>query len=376
MLEQFLAMFWMLFALFFISFTVGSLSSMLAGLDTKEKLLISKLEIIDEFAKDAHLNIDLKQRLRKALKYSTEQQGYSLTDKQNILNEIPRHLRYELSLEMHRGAVKTLPFFTSKDEVFVAAIVPFLRDVFIDQGSLFFSEGEYADEIYFLVKGRANYIQRNGVIYKSIQEGSYFGEIEVLRGIDRKYTIKAANDCDIMIMGKDLVKIIENEFPLVAKQMKDIAETRDKANQKAKLEMKEILKVIKSRNLNVTTLKEIKANADTKQKRQMEMNEKNDKLKHEKGFDVKDVLKSLKIIEDRVNRLTEEISDAKEVARKSYNEIREKFELQPRQHLFPIRVSSLMENPMGDLHNHSLSSDNSQSDAPEEITFNMYNNSL
>lgn len=70
-------MLWMLFGLFFVSFTIGSLSSLMSGLDTKENLLNSKLAIIDEFSKETHLNNNLRHKLRSALKYSTEKQGYS-----------------------------------------------------------------------------------------------------------------------------------------------------------------------------------------------------------------------------------------------------------------------------------------------------------
>jgi hypothetical protein len=50
----------MMFGLFFISFTIGSLSSMLSGIDSKENNLLNKLTIIDEFAKEADLSIELK----------------------------------------------------------------------------------------------------------------------------------------------------------------------------------------------------------------------------------------------------------------------------------------------------------------------------
>ncbi|CAG9311826.1 unnamed protein product [Blepharisma stoltei] len=370
-LERFLAMCWMMFALFFISFTVGSLSSMLAGLDTKEKNLISKLEIIDEFAKDAHLSLDLRQKLRKALKYSTEQQGYSLTAKQNILNEIPRNLRYEVSIEMHKGAAKNLPFFKNKDQVFVSSIVPFLRDVFFEQGSLFYSEGEYADEIYFLIGGRANYIQKSGVVYKSIQKDSYFGDIEVLFGIDRKYTIQAALDCDVLVMAKDLVKIIEREFPIIFKQMKDIAEARDKANTKAKFEMKEIMKATKSINLTVMTLQEIKDIAETKQKKMMEISER--QLKKKKEFGVPEILDCLNSLQKKVNLLENEVNETKSSSVKAYNDARERLSMQPRRKLPPIRVSRLIELEEEKMDSENTEVYSAQPSPPEEITFNMYN---
>jgi hyperpolarization activated cyclic nucleotide-gated potassium channel 1 len=67
----------MLFGLYFFSFTIGSLSSILSGIDTKENALINKLAVIDEFAKEANLSKNLQNRLRHALRYSIEQSGFS-----------------------------------------------------------------------------------------------------------------------------------------------------------------------------------------------------------------------------------------------------------------------------------------------------------
>ncbi|CAG9311827.1 unnamed protein product [Blepharisma stoltei] len=369
-LERSLAMGWMMFALFFISFTVGSLSSMLAGLDTKEKLLISKLEIIDEFAKDVHLSLDLRQKLRKALKYSSENPGYSLIAKQNILNEIPRNLRYEISIEMHRGAAKRLPFFIHRDEAFVSLVVPFLRDNFFEQGSLFYSEGEYADEIYFLLKGRAHYIQKDGIIYKSIQKDSYFGDIEVLRGIDRKYTIQAGIDCDVLIMNKELVRLIEKEFPTIFKQMHEIADARDRANMKAKFEMKEIIKAKRSNSLNALSMQEIKDFAENKQKKAMQISERNSKK--DKKFQPSEMFEYLKNIQDKLNLLENEMIEAKNHSAKVYDDVREKLSMQPRRKLSPIRVSRLIADNEG---KEDLDTDK-QEEQPkpfDEVSFSMYN---
>lgn len=61
----------MMFGLYFFSFTIGSLASMLGNLDTKEHALYHKLTLIDEFALEVNLNKELKQKLKHAIKYST-----------------------------------------------------------------------------------------------------------------------------------------------------------------------------------------------------------------------------------------------------------------------------------------------------------------
>jgi hypothetical protein len=44
-----------------------------------------------------------------------ERSGYSWSDKQNIFNELPKVLKYEVALAMHHGAAKEIGFFSTKD---------------------------------------------------------------------------------------------------------------------------------------------------------------------------------------------------------------------------------------------------------------------
>ena len=56
---------------------------------------------------------------------------------------------------------------------------------------IIYHEHEYSDEIYFIVKGRVTYVYENEgeyVVYKGVQQGAYFGDIEVIKQINRKYS--------------------------------------------------------------------------------------------------------------------------------------------------------------------------------------------
>lgn len=57
--ERVICILWMSFGMIFISFTIGSLSAMMSGMDSKENSLMNRLNIIDEFAKEANLDSKL-----------------------------------------------------------------------------------------------------------------------------------------------------------------------------------------------------------------------------------------------------------------------------------------------------------------------------
>jgi len=245
--EKIIATLWMLFGLYFLSFTVGSLASMLSSFDTKENVLLSKLAVIDEFSKESNLDRELKHRLRHALRYSTEKKGFSFSDKQSIFNELPKSLRYEVAMNMHQGAAKHLNFFRSKDSLIVASIVPLLHPMFLSQKDFVYKKGELADEIYFIVRGRISYVfGTQNVVIKSMQRGSYFGDIEVLLEVSRKYSARAVRDSEILIMNRQLIHLITQEFPSLWDEMRETAVKRNKSCDKAFVEVKELLSMQKS----------------------------------------------------------------------------------------------------------------------------------
>jgi hypothetical protein len=148
----------MIFGVCFFSFTIGSLASIFNRMDSKEAILNEKMLLIDEFAKESQLHKDLKLKLRHALQYSTDKTGFSWTDKQHIFNELPKGLRYEVAMAMHHGAARKIPFFKGRDNVFVSTIIPFLQHQFCNKDEFVYEEGEYADEMYFIQKGRVNFV--------------------------------------------------------------------------------------------------------------------------------------------------------------------------------------------------------------------------
>lgn len=236
-LEKILSCSWMIFGLYFFSFTIGSLTSILANIDTKENVLITKLAAIDEFSAEACLEKDLEKRIKLAIKYSTEKRGNSFTDKQNLLGELPKKLRYEVAINMHQGAVKRIPFFSQADEVIVATIVPLLHPTFFEKNCFIYVKSEIADEIYFVVSGKVGYtVSTDNTIIKSVQKGGYFGDIEVFKEIPRKINVKVIRDTEVLSMNKQLILIIKHEFPRLWNDMKEIANNKDIINDRAIIE--------------------------------------------------------------------------------------------------------------------------------------------
>lgn len=200
-LERIFCIFWMLFSVYYFSFVIGSLSSMLESVNVKSNFLLNKLAIMDDFAKDAHLTKDLLKKVKNALKYASNKNMFQTKERNSILSELPLPLIYELSMAMYGNACSKIDYFKNKDKVIIIGILPYLHPLCVDQKEFVYSKGEHAEGIYFITKGHAGYImEKSKTLVKRINCGEYFGDIEIVLHITRKYSVKAIRSLEVLFM--------------------------------------------------------------------------------------------------------------------------------------------------------------------------------
>ena len=255
-IEKVLCIIWMSCGLYFFSFTIGRLSSMLSSIDSNQKILINKLEVIDEFSEEVNLDIELRNRIKHALEYSANTRGFYWLDKLSIINELPKGLRYEVAINMHHGAAKCIKLLKrTKDQNIIAFMVPLLQPMLLEKDHFLYETGEFADEIYFVVRGRVTYtLNEEHVAFFAIQKGGYFGDIEVSKGIYRKYSARAVRNSELLVMNRELISGIESKFLDFWEEIKGEALVKEKTFEKMIIEIQEIMKLKSSgelENINV-----------------------------------------------------------------------------------------------------------------------------
>lgn len=228
--EKLICVVWMFFGCYFLAFIIGSLSAMLAKIETTESALMDKLVAIDQFALDAKISKSLTRELKHAIKYSTQITGFSWLDKQNLLDELPKTLKYEVSLAMHFGAARKISFFMKKDFAIVSAIVPFLTPLFTSAKEFVYNAKDFADEMYFIVKGAVEYVYQQILTVCVIHKSNYFGDIELIFQVPRKYSAKALCSLEMLAMNRSLLLKLKIEYRCIWEDMKAAAIETDKTN--------------------------------------------------------------------------------------------------------------------------------------------------
>ena len=247
-LEMVFAIVWMFIGVGFYSFTVGSLSSFLTSVDTRDSILSSKMAAVHEFAKETNISAEIRTKVRDAVRYYNWKMGSVWSDKHSLFNDIPRALQYEVALSMHGGIIKDLQFFTGKGKSFVLHFMPLFKPLKHNNGAYLYKEGEYADEMFFISKGRVNLVLfPHEIAYKSYLRGSYVGEIEIVKRVKRIDNAQVFGDSEFLSVARSDFLQALSEFPVEAQDLLQVANERYRRHRQARLETMELLRLKKQR---------------------------------------------------------------------------------------------------------------------------------
>lgn len=241
-LEKLVAVGWMVFGIFFFSFTIGSLTAMVTTSDTHEAILTQKIALMDEFSKYAHLSPDLRTRLKHALSYSSSRTGFSWADRRVIFSELPKDLKYEVAMMMHQGSAAHVQFFEKREREFLAEVVPFLVPVLVEAQEYVYRVGEHASEMYFLIIGRCVVnacLKGEFVQVRVIPSGAHFGELDVINGTPRQYEVQALQQSHLLTLSKPLLRDIQQDYPKTYAELVVLAEMRKELYQRLVSQMRQ-----------------------------------------------------------------------------------------------------------------------------------------
>ena len=247
-LERLIACIWVTFGMVIVSLSISSITIYLFHRDAKEVAILNKLQVITDFATSNDLDPSIQRRLRQAIRFNVTQNTFSLLDKRELFTELPRDLKYEVALSMHNHAIKSIPFFMQRDQVFISSIVPFLQSTYVAAGAWVYREKEYAEEIYFIAEGRCGLMANEVHVLKKLQQGAYFGEVEVLTPAYRQFAVKTIAESTLLTLKKRLLNVIKTDFPKVYEEMKEIARIRKQLNETARKRYLRWMKAMKPLN--------------------------------------------------------------------------------------------------------------------------------
>ena len=122
---------------------------------------------------------------------------------QNLIEDIAFHLNQQL---------RKVPLFKDCSQEFISALVRALKPIIFNPGTNVFLQGEFGQEMFFVVTGTVEVVVGAGKVVAELGDGAFFGEgALVMSDGKRNATIRAKTECDCFVLSKeDLEKFLIN----------------------------------------------------------------------------------------------------------------------------------------------------------------------
>lgn len=179
--ERFFTIVAMFGGVIFFSLIVGSLTTLISEMDKRGIAFEKKLDTLLEIKKKYSISDYTFNKVHEIIKFGIYRAD---EDYREFLEELPDGLQEELGYKIYKPVVKGLAFFENTDKDFISKLAPCLKKLSLVKGESVFSEGEYANEMYFLKKGTVGYSSKDSSSilkpFLLIKKGNYFGEIDMI----------------------------------------------------------------------------------------------------------------------------------------------------------------------------------------------------
>lgn len=269
--EMIACMLLMLFGIGFYSFVVGTLSSVVTSIDAKSIRVNSRLMQIEKFAKENHLNETITHKMKKFSKNNGEHEIMEDDRRMVLIGKMSKKIRLDIATSMFDGLPKNIFFFYERTEAFITDVVPKLNLLQTIENEVIYRKGEHATEMFFIGEGRVSFVfGEDSLEFKSMVQGSYFGEIELLEKASRVFTVVSEVPCKFLVLNAGVFKYTMNKFPDVAEVIRKEALKKKKSNTKSLEDIIDVIEMVEIRKEirleEIAGLKKIRNKATNKKK--------------------------------------------------------------------------------------------------------------
>ena len=175
--EQIFAIFIMMMGVSWYAFIVSTISDIMGSFQRHDMRAREKKNALQNFMRDAQLPIALRTSLQKNLKFHLKDLSNSkLYNVEHVLADMPSNLRCDVIMYVNRDIIEKIPFFSGKSPQLASAMVKHLRAAFTCSGDYVIRDGDHADVMYFITKGKAA-VMKDGHVIASVGAGDFIGEL-------------------------------------------------------------------------------------------------------------------------------------------------------------------------------------------------------
>jgi glucose-6-phosphate 1-dehydrogenase len=127
---------------------------------------------------------------------------------------------------LNRSILEKSPLYRGAHPALLHNLALMLRPDVFAPGEVILRRGEEGKEMYFVSRGQVEVVDGAGNVVNAIGEGGMFGEVSMLLGMPRTATVRAATQCDLLVLGRDDFEQVLRNFPDLAGKLRENAKDR------------------------------------------------------------------------------------------------------------------------------------------------------
>lgn len=214
--ERWVFSMFMLFSAGVYAYIVGTMCSLVQGLDATNLVFQSHMDEVNEYMNKCKLPFAVQYRIRKFLHYKKHASIRSI----NPMNGLSPAIRNEVALYNYERVLASVTQFRGAPAGFLAALAIALRPVVYGPNELIITLNRTSHSMYILNKGRVQW-ERIGpdgkiLVVRILRSGGYFGERALLKAHARsECSIRTLTFVETCELRKCDVDPIMREYPEV-----------------------------------------------------------------------------------------------------------------------------------------------------------------
>ncbi|MBU2493536.1 MAG: cyclic nucleotide-binding domain-containing protein [Bacteroidetes bacterium] len=206
-------------------YVIGNVANILSKRDPAKTQYLENLEKLTALLQFRKLPFDLQHRIRDYYTYMWRQRmGY---DESDFLKGLPVSLQSEVSLHLKKEVIEKIPLFKDADPNFIREISMHLKPVVLTPGDCVFSEGDTGKEMYFVVKGELEVLNKENKQLAVLKDGDFFGEIAIFANKPRTATVRSLTYCDLYSLNKSTFDYVISKYKEILSQIEKKAKFRE-----------------------------------------------------------------------------------------------------------------------------------------------------
>ena len=194
-----------------MSLIIGSATTALSDLQAQRSEISMRLQHIDRYMKYKRLPKLIRQRVVSF--YRFQYTSMNRVDESDVLVGLPRALRMQMSLIMHKPIFVQLPLFWLCSEEEILLITQRLRPCVIMPGEMLIKEERLGVGLFLLMKGAVESL-RKGELLVVLLAVAAFGE-NALRDQPSNVSIRALRFCETTVLLREDFAIVEELNPMI-----------------------------------------------------------------------------------------------------------------------------------------------------------------